>query len=260
MRLHEFTGRIVANLGVSGYGSEQELKIIERYALPLQPQMVAWFFFEGNDLDDDQSYENAMLYERGSPATLPPSEPAAIKWRKFVNRSFLKNAFMQAREWSDPLIPTSIDSFGWFRSADGAMNRLYFYDVYANRALGEFELQRLETTKATLLHGVAIAREHGIDLVVYYIPIKFRVYSDLCTFPPGSPCRQWHSWNLEARFAAFCQEAGIHFVSLTEPMRRAASAGAVLYAPEDSHWNAEGHAFVAKEIAAAWNAEVGSPE
>jgi hypothetical protein len=49
-----------------------------------------------------------------------------------------------------------------------------------------------------------------------------------------------------------CQEAGIRFVSLTEPMRRAASAGEVLYAPEDSHWSAAGHAFVAKQVAAAW--------
>jgi SGNH hydrolase-like domain, acetyltransferase AlgX len=260
VRLHEFTGRTVANLGVSGYGTEQELKVIQRYALPLKPRMVAWFFFEGNDLDDDQNYDNAMLYEHRPTEAPRSSEPASVRWRKFANRSFTKNAFIQAREWSAPLIPTGIDSFGWFRSADGAANRLYFYDVYAKRIFGEFEQERLKTTKATLIQGAEIARQHGINLLVYYIPIKFRVYADLCTFPPGSPCRQWQPWDLEVRFAAFCKEAGIHFVSLTEPMRRAASAGAVLYAPEDSHWNAEGHAFVAKEVAAAWKSEVGSLE
>ena len=54
MRLQELTGRPVANLGVAGYGTLQELKVLEKYALPLEPRLVAWFFFEGNDLDDDQ--------------------------------------------------------------------------------------------------------------------------------------------------------------------------------------------------------------
>jgi hypothetical protein len=251
VRLHELTGRAVADLGVSGYGTEQELKVLERYALPLEPRMVAWFFFEGNDLDDDEGFDEMMAYERGV-RTPHPSAPVSVKWRQLINRSFTKNAFMQARQLSDGLIPNSIDSFGWFHDADGATHRFYFFDFYATRVLGEYELQRLETTKAALRQGADIARRHGITLVAYYIPIKFRVYGDLCTFPAGSPCPNWHPWDLETRFAAFCHEAGIRFVSLTEPMRRAASAGDVLYAPEDSHWNAAGHAFVAKQLAATW--------
>jgi hypothetical protein len=31
-----------------------------------------------------------------------------------------------------------------------------------------------------------------------------------------------------------------------------AAAGEVLYAPEDSHWNAEGHRFVAELLARQW--------
>jgi len=79
VRLRELTGRQVANLGVSGYGTEQELKVFERYALPLEPRMVAWFFFEGNDLDDDQNFENAMAYERGVRATASPSKPVSAR-------------------------------------------------------------------------------------------------------------------------------------------------------------------------------------
>jgi hypothetical protein len=252
VRLRELTGRSVVNLGVSGYGTEQELKVFERYALPLEPRMVAWFFFEGNDLDDDQNFENAMAYERGVRATPAPSKPLSVRWREFVNRSFTNNLFMQAREVSDGLIPNGLDSFGWFRDGRGTMQRLYFFDFYATRKIGEYERQRLEITKLTLRQGAEMAREHGITLVVYYIPIKFRVYGDLCTFPPGSPCPRWQPWDLEARLAAFCKEAGIQFVSLTAPMHEAASVGEVLYAPEDSHWNAAGHAFVAKQVAAIW--------
>jgi hypothetical protein len=35
-------------------------------------------------------------------------------------------------------------------------------------------------------------------------------------------------------------------------MRAAAPEGRLLYAPEDSHWNAAGHRFVAEQVREAW--------
>ncbi|MBI4590750.1 MAG: hypothetical protein HY725_18145 [Candidatus Rokubacteria bacterium] len=40
----------VANLGQTGYGPQQELVVLRRYAVPLRPRTVVWAFFEGNDL------------------------------------------------------------------------------------------------------------------------------------------------------------------------------------------------------------------
>jgi hypothetical protein len=223
--------------------------VLEKYAVPLGPKMVAWFFFEGNDLDDDQNFENAMAYERGVPAPADVPESASQRWRGVVERSLTVNAFTQLRKWSDWLVPNGIDSFGWFRDRDGASHRVYFYDFYATRTLGSYEQQRFERTQAAFRQGAEICRKHGIRLVAVYIPIKFRVYGDLCTYPAGSRCVQWKPWNLEAQFAAFCRSAGIEFLSLTEPMHRAAATGLVVYAPEDSHWSALGHRFVADQIA-----------
>ena len=73
-RLGELSGRPVVNLGVSGYGTLQEMEVFKKFALPLGPRFVAWFFFEGNDLDDDQNFENAMVYEHDEHAS-PPSRP-----------------------------------------------------------------------------------------------------------------------------------------------------------------------------------------
>ena len=50
----------MANLGVAGYGAAQELIVLNRDALPLQPRVVAWFFFEGNDLYNDYQFESVM--------------------------------------------------------------------------------------------------------------------------------------------------------------------------------------------------------
>ena len=82
--------------------------------------------------------------------------------------------------------------------------------------------------------------------------MKFRVYGDYCSYPPHSPCAEWQPWDLADRFVDFCRESGLECVDLTVPMRNAVAAGKVLYAPEDSHWNAAGHRFVAELVRAAW--------
>jgi len=248
VRLHELTGQRVANLGVSGYGPQQELRILETYALPLKPHLVAWFFFEGNDFDDDQAYENAMAYEHGVPAPPAPTESRGMRWRALLNRSLTLNAFMQLRQLLDPIVPNAVDSVGWFRDRNGFSHRFYFYDFYATRELGEYERARFESAKATFRRANEICLKQGVKLVVFYVPIKFRVYGSLCTCPPGSPCATWHPWDLESQFAAFCREAGIQYVSVTAAMQAAAAAGDVVYAPEDSHWNAAGHRLVARLI------------
>jgi hypothetical protein len=250
-RLRALTGRPVANLGTAGYGSEQELRVLEHDALPLKPLLVAWFFFEGNDLDDDQNFDNAMLATPG-PGAVVGAEPWSRRWRAIVDRSLIWNGFDQLRSFTDWLIPNRINTYGWFRDQRGTTHQMYFYDFYATRPLGEFERDRLQTTETTLARGAELCRANGIACTVYYVPMKFRVYGDLCTFPANSPCRTWHPWDLEEQVRAICARVGIDYVSLTEEMRRAATSGALLYSPTDSHWNANGQAFVANQVAARW--------
>jgi hypothetical protein len=253
-RLHALTGLTVANLGVAGYGTLQELTILQKYAMPLHPKLVAWFFFEGNDLDDDQSFENAKVADPPASANSAPvvRPPAWFRWRSFVDRSFTRNAWLQMRHMTDGLVPNGLDTFGWFRARGGLLEKIHFFDFYATRPFTNYEGQRLEVTRAAFRQALEICREHGMQLVVFYIPIKFRVYGDFCTFPKGSPCVAWHPWDLESRLAAVLRETGIEFVSLTEPMRDAALMGDLLYVPDDSHWNAAGHVFVAEQLAAVW--------
>jgi len=252
-RLQHLTGVRVANLGVAGYGTLQELAVLRQYAVPLHPKLAAWFFFEGNDLDDDQNFENATWHQPTPPESTSVSRPpVSRRWRGFADRSFTRNAWLQVREMADWFVPNGLDTFGWFRDGGGRLQKIYFFDFYANRPFTDYENQRLSVTRTALRHGLEIAGEQGIRLIVFYIPIKFRVYGSFCTFPAGSPCATWHPWDVETRLAAICREEGIEFVSLTGPMRQAASAGDLLYLPDDSHWNAAGHAFVARQLAAIW--------
>ena len=258
--LERFSDRPVVNLAVAGYGTLQELVVLERHALPLAPRLVAWFFFEGNDLYDDQNHENAQLAFQSPPpetAAAPSGAPKRrFSWRsgkQLADASFSKNALSLLRLLAHPLFPRTVEYFGWVRDENGRERAMYFWD-YATLTFGDYERNRFEKTKAAFRRGAALLSARGIRLVLFYVPMKFRVYGDLCRFPRGSPCLQWRPWDLASRFQAFCAEAGLACVDLTPAMRDAARAGKLLYFAEDSHWSESGHEFVASELLKAWEA------
>jgi hypothetical protein len=86
-QLHSLTGAPVVDLGVSGFGTLQELTVLRQIAVPMHPKLVAWFFFEGNDLDDDENFEDAMAFV-APPAGKAAAPPLAQRWRSFTRRSF----------------------------------------------------------------------------------------------------------------------------------------------------------------------------
>ena len=72
--------KVVANLGQSAYGPQQELASLKRFGLPLHPQTVLWVFSEASDLGDVVWYDDAMRD--------PPGW-----WHSFYMRSFTRTAY-----------------------------------------------------------------------------------------------------------------------------------------------------------------------
>ena len=248
--LERLTGWSVENLGRSGYGTLQELEVLRLHALALHPRAVAWFFFEGNDLYDDENYENALVYLRAHGGGYEKAWLRAPELHRFREASLSTNAFRLLRRAFDPAIPVSATSFGLFRGPGPPPRKLYFYRD-ATLRFDEFEERRLAKTEDALRQGAGLLRERGIALLLVFVPSKFRVYAERCDFPDGSPCASWRLWDLQARFQRLCARDGLALLDLTGPMRAAAATGTLLYAPEDSHWNAQGHRFVAELLAAA---------
>jgi hypothetical protein len=239
----------IANLGVAGYGTLQELRVLRSDALDRRPQLVVWFFFEGNDLYDDQSFENSRLAEPPSPAeTVPHPEglAAAHGWRE---RSFTLNALRLLRRWSHPLIPNRAPYWAHRRGETSPRTRIYFAD-YGAVPWTDFEMERWRTARAAFEEGVALARARDVEVVFVYVPTKYRVYRDALEIPPDSPLAGWSAWTrLPRLFSEFCTSNGVRCLDLTEPFREAVLEGAAIYARTDTHWGPAGHDLAALELA-----------
>jgi hypothetical protein len=245
--------RPVSNLGVSGFGTLQELAVLQRYALPKRPRLVAWFFFEGNDLYDDRAFEDRSRagFDRDS-GGLGIDQPSGVDWGRFRRASFARNAYGVLRRMSHGVMPKALPPNGLYRDQTGTLRRMAYHD-YASQRFTDLERDRLERTTGAFREGVELGREEGVSVVLFFVPMKFRVYGEFCVFASDSPCREWEPWELPTRFAGFCEEEGFDCVDLSEPMRQAAAAGQLLYAPEDTHWNEAGHVFVAEQVKAVWD-------
>jgi hypothetical protein len=234
----------VANLGVAGYGASPEGLVLKRECVRLQPSVVVWFFFEGNDLYDDWRWErNAPVNFPGQRVTAVEGEPLKFQdsWQQ---RSFARNLGRLLRRWSHPLIPNRVPYVGYLRTAESERDAIYFAS-YAAVPWSDWLAERWTQTAKRFEEGNRFCRERGIRLLLCYVPIKFRVCRPFVDFAPDSPCRNWEVWPLPGKFAEFCRAAEIPFLDFTGPLQAAVKNGGMPYAPSDSHWGPEGHKLAA---------------
>jgi hypothetical protein len=261
-RLAHWSGQCVANLGVAGYGTKQELRVLKGDALAKKPKLIAWFFFEGNDFYDDDWFDSILgAMVRG------PEETASeeLARRRFLNeilallnkdlngdnwkeRSFTINAVRFIRAWSDPIFPNRAPFWAFLSGRDGSSKRIYFSD-YGAVPWTEYQERQWEKAKQNFREGIDAARVSGADVILIYIPIKFRVYREFIKIPPGSPMNHWGVWtSLPQKFMEFCGTVSVSCLDLTERLQQAVRKGMNVYAPADTHWSSEGHAVVAGEL------------
>lgn len=240
------TGRRVANLGVAGYGPLQELRVLQDDAMRRHPKVVAWFFFEGNDLYDDQRFEDTLLAEASDQRGA--SERALARVRGWPQRSFVLNTLHRLRRLSDPIVPAQAPY--WATLATAQANERYYFFRYGEIPWTPYEEQRWATARRVFEQGLAFARERGIAMVFVYAPIKYRVFRQFLAIPPGSAIEHWDVWHaLPGHFAAFCHEKNVPCVDLTDALRSSVGRGRPTYPPTDTHWNAHGHAIAATALA-----------
>lgn len=247
-QLEKLLDRPVINLGVAGYGPMQELIVLRRDAVKYRPRVAVVFFFEGNDLYDDEAFENAQLAAAPSvDETLSDARGFARNdsWRR---RSFSRAVLLRLRRWANPVVASQAPYFGFLQVPGQNRDKVYFAD-YAAVPWSDWVEERWNRAETTLERAVVFGRENGIQVLLVFVPIKFRVYRSLLEVPAGNPARSWTVWPIRDRFAEFCDSNDVICIDLTDPFVQAASRGAMPYSAVDSHWSREGHALVAELLA-----------
>jgi hypothetical protein len=226
----------VANLGQVAYGPQQELIVLKRYGLSLGPRTVIWMFFEGNDLTDVVHYRNA-IENQGSFS------------RSFLRRSLTVHLLrlIKRRFFTPDERPPGVRRAG-VTQGEGKKLTIYFTEQSApltNEDLGALD----ETTRIiTTAHDLCVTQ--SARLVFVFIPDKFRVFHDFCSFPEGSQCRNWVVSDLPERMqkAVTSIAPDIGYVDLTPNLADAVKRGQLPYYPDDLHWSPEGHKVAAAAI------------
>jgi hypothetical protein len=237
--LAHLQGKVVANLGQYGYGPLEELAVLKRFALPLQPRTVVWMFFEGNDLRDVIHYRKATAEER---------KPASF-WLALWHRSFTYNALAQIYvRYRRASRPSGVKRSGVFQTANGDMRTMYF--VYPSAPFTKDDLSALDETVRTLAAVQDLCAAQGSRLIFVFIPTKFRVFHEFCKFPPGSECRNWTVNDLPERFAEAIGSISfeVGYLDLTPHLVDAVKRGTLPYNSDDDHWSPEGHKIAAEAI------------
>ncbi|MEQ9407224.1 MAG: hypothetical protein RIK87_05835 [Fuerstiella sp.] len=237
-RIASETGLLVANLGQSYYGPQQELEVLKRFGLPLQPRICVWLFFEGNDLGDVWRYQEFA-------SSWPRSVANYSSWKE---RSFTRNAFTWiATKFKDSTDLITTERSGLFSASTG-QQRLWF--GYSGLNLGAREKEAIEITAASISEAYALCRQRDIQFIFAFAPTKYRVYSDLCGFDEDSPIQGWTVNTLPEQLAETIRAISgeIEFLDLTTSLRDAAMTGQLVYYADDTHWSPEGHAIVGRAI------------
>jgi hypothetical protein len=245
--LSRMRGESVANLGLSGYGPQQELAVLRRYAVPLHPKIVLWAFYEGNDLRDALDYETLQQRLKEGFRT----RPSRVERTWAVN---LLNVLERMLRKSAPSA-VALERYGTFRTREAAEVRVYFVDPCDT--LGERDGEGLAILEESLRKAYETARAEGFRLVVLYVPSKFRVLRGFVEFPRQSECRDWTGNDLPERLrrivALFSSEGD--FVDLTPALTTIAASGELPHLPDDTHWTPLGHEAVARAVAEALGTE-----
>ena len=236
-KLSQLQSKVVANLGHSGYGPQQELVVLKRYGLPLQPETVIWTFFEGNDLSDVEQYDRQRTQSSST-------------WRHNVwYRSLTRNVFARLGRPVGPCTPSShIAQFqAEFTDEHGQVRRVLF----APSEVQPFSEGPLEKAIDAIAQAAMLCQERNIRFLVAFIPEKYRVYHRLNNVRFVSDAMaSWRVSPLPAEIGRrlTALKYNIRYVDLTPALAQASRRGIATYLPDDTHWTDQGNRVVAETL------------
>jgi hypothetical protein len=230
--LAQLQGKVVANLGQSAYGPQQELVVLKRYGLPLHPRNIIWMFSESTDLNDVVYYDRVM--------NDPPDFLHA-----FWARSFTKIAWVELFHGSKK---SGALRAGVFETSDNKPVTAYF--ITRSLPLTKQNLGAIDETAQIIAEAHRLSEAQGARLIFVFVPDKFRVLHEFCKFSQESECRYWPMNDMPVRVEKAVRSISpdIGYLDLTSKLVDTARTGVLPYYSDDEHWSPVGHKVAADAI------------
>lgn len=237
--LGEKTGLSVADLGVPGYSTLGEARMLERYGVRLHPRIVLVTVL-ANDFRDNEQFDQWL--RSGSddfPKWLGQTRRKGAVGDTLARHSIVMRIFLAARR---------ANSRQMVKYKDDTLDLAFSFDAWWIRVTqrGEQSLG-FRLLQQGLLAMQAQTEQVGAQLVVLLLPSKEEVYWHIA--------RQYVNQALDVDHPRtvvreFCEAKGIRVCDLTGRLRTEALAGQQLYLRVSGHWSEAGHSVAADGVAA----------
>ena len=254
MLFSQSTGLSTYNLGLAGIGPVREAWLLEHHGLRLDPGVVIWFFFGGNDHRDvvqplAHEYHGRRTYGDVFGADATP------RW-------ILPTLVGTLLESGGDRIPSPLPGFSLRPTPE---TRLWFLPEHLRQlTVSEAQLEAdlgWQAAQEAISGAAHRTRETGARFLLVFLPTKAQVYlpfvdwteaelHDMATF--DSPLdfdlgaeelallALEHRADLEACVARFAAREGIAFLSATPGLEALAREGELGYFTCDTHWQDAG--------------------
>lgn len=231
----------IINLGLIGAAPQQYLRVYETFGIGLQPKVLLFGLFPGNDMGGARNF--ARWLEAGRPGNydvwrffggdLPEAHRGVSN---LIESSYLITYLREAwRIYRSPhsLRGTTLDF------PDGS--RLVLVPAFLQRAARSARPDDpdFQLVLQTVERARTIAKNHGTEFVVLLIPTKEEVYLPVADLP---------ALDLLAPFRVALEERDIGYINLGPAFRERAEEGERLFFEVDGHPNAAGNALIAESV------------
>jgi hypothetical protein len=274
-RLAEKRGIRLYNLGMSGGSPVTYLDTLQKVGVPLKPKAALYLLYEGNDLRESNFKQHKL--DAPKKATLADRIFKVSPLRQLIRDSLVRilgpvgrNRYTKDPAVNDPAhimypvawLPFQVPAGGGYGYAFDVkrLEQHYLTEEAFRKTVACTETQRL------LGEAKQVCDDHGITLIVIYAPDAPNVLiEDILARVPAEQLHAFMATRLkklpdaQTLLAAlregtqvrqrviqqFCDDKGIAFLSLTQPLRQKTREGIRTYYTYDQHWTPEGHEVVA---------------
>ncbi len=244
VKLEELFGKAgkkveVINMGVDGFGTDQEYLLLREEGVKYDPDVVICLFFVGNDVENNSSGEQ---YHELKPYFTFDGDSLNLKNYPVPVK---KGSMATPEKASEPRgkIRMPLKSFFQDHSYAYTFLRLrYNYLLYKIGVRKSVHLsvnkEALRVTDEIFLKMKQLCDEYDIELIIAAIPTKEQVLGA-------------EKDDIQRPFAKFVRRSGIQYIDLLGPLKGRRDLNYTI----DSHWNKKGSAVIARILYDAINAK-----